>query len=177
MVARETIDRLEGQDARGVANFVLDQFDVDRFQISNLKLNKLLFFAHGFFRSRFGRRLIRNHFEAWENGPVIRVVFDAFKQNGRSPIRNRAEIFDYVEGRALKAELLGLSVDEQTYLHSVIEYYVRYDAGQLVGLTHRPGTPWHRARVTAHDSRLRDRIPDEWIDNYFVENFGGRTAN
>lgn len=177
MLSRHAIDGAEGQDARGVANFVLDNFDAERLQISNLKLNKLLFFAHGFFRSRYGRRLIRNHFEAWENGPVLRVVFDSFKQNGRDPIKNRAFVFDYVTGNHQKIECVGLSDEQETYLRSVIDHYARYDAGQLVGLTHLQGTPWYRARHSIDENRLRDRIPDEWIDQYFVDKFGGRRAN
>lgn len=177
MFERDSIDGSEGQDARGVANFVLDNFDVEKYKISNLKLNKLLFFAHGFFRSHYGQRLIRNHFEAWENGPVLRVVFNSFKQNGRHPIRGRAFIFDYISGIHYEAECTGLTEDKKDYIRSVIAHYVHYDAGRLVGLTHLPGTPWHRAHNSTDDHRLRDRIPDEWIDQYFVDKFGGRRAN
>jgi uncharacterized phage-associated protein len=177
MSSRNDIDGFEGQDARAIANMILDQFDADLLEISNLKMNKLLYFAHGFFRSRFGERLIRNHFEAWENGPVVRVVFDAFKQNGRSPIRNRAFVFDYLVGREVPAREAGLAKHHREYIFSVVDYYSKFNVGQLVGLTHRTDTPWHRARHSCDSGRLRDRIPDEWIDEFFVENFGGRRTN
>jgi uncharacterized phage-associated protein len=42
--------------------------------------------------------LIKNDFEAWENGPVVRVVREAFKRYGKSPITSRAEKFDLDSG-------------------------------------------------------------------------------
>jgi uncharacterized phage-associated protein len=177
MNPRAEIDRLEGQDARGIANFILDLYDPQEFGISNLKINKLIFFLHGFFRSKFDRRLIRNHFEAWDNGPVVRVVFDEFKVNGREPISHKAHIFDHIESKYIEARYDLQSPEEREYLERVLAYYVKFSAGQLVELTHRPGGPWHRARTGDVSARLRDRIPDGWIDDYFVENYGGRKGS
>lgn len=175
---REKIDAKDGEDARGLSNLVLDNFDPEYFQISNLKLNKVLYYMHGFYLARFGSKLIRNHIEAWENGPVVRVVFDAFKQNGRHPIANRALIYDYILDRDDVAQALERPAEERDYLLRIAQYYVKFTAGQLVELTHQPGTPWFRARQPDdEDARFRNRIPDEWISNFFVENFGMKSGN
>ncbi|WP_425417534.1 Panacea domain-containing protein [Oricola indica] len=170
-------DADEGFDAREVANLILDRFNPTEFQITNLKINKLLYFAHGFYRARFGKRLIRNHFEAWENGPVVKVIFDAFKKNGAEPITNSALIYDYLKESHIPAGFEHIPEEDIEYIDNVISYYVKFSARELVGLTHRPGTPWTRARNAERGMRLRDRIPDEWINEFFVENFGSRVGN
>lgn len=175
---REKIDARDGEDARGLSNLILDSFDSEHYEISNLKINKILYFMHGFYHARFGKKLIRNHIEAWDNGPVVRVVFDAFKQNGRRPISNRAIVYDYVLDRENVARALERPPEERDYLLKIAQYYVKFTAGQLVELTHQPGTPWFRARQLNDDqARFRNRIPDDWISNFFVENFGAKSGN
>ena len=44
-------------------------------QITNLKLNKLLYYAQGAFLARTGHPLFHNTMEAWPLGPVIPDVY------------------------------------------------------------------------------------------------------
>src|SRR4051794_25170043 len=78
-------------DARKIANLLLSEFDSKRFDVTNLKLNKILFFLHAFHLVRNSRPLIKNHFEAWEHGPVVRVVYHEFKLFERAPITSLAK--------------------------------------------------------------------------------------
>ncbi len=174
-----SFDRDEGIDGRGIANLILDNFDSQKFAITNLKINKLLFFAHGLHSVRFTTKLIRNHIEAWDNGPVVKVVYDAFKSNGRDWIRDRATTFDYHQNAPTKVSYEALSDEQMRFVIRVTDHYVRLSSSELVAMTHEPGTPWHLAfhEKKGADDRLRNRIPEEWIQHFFVDNFGSRRTN
>jgi uncharacterized phage-associated protein len=57
-------------DPRAVANLLLDLADRDDLAITNLVLQKLLYFAHGHFLIRTRCPLVQGGFEAWTYGPV-----------------------------------------------------------------------------------------------------------
>src|SRR5437763_12881154 len=86
-------------DGRKIANLLLSEFDSTRFDVTNLKLNKVLFYVHAFHLVRRGRPLIKNHFEAWEHGPVVRVVYHEFKAFDNAPITKLARHLDYESRR------------------------------------------------------------------------------
>ena len=48
--------------------------------ISNLKLQKLLYLAQGFFLAIYGEPLFPEHIEAWTHGPVVPEIYRRFKR-------------------------------------------------------------------------------------------------
>ena len=59
--------------------------------ITNLALQKLLYFAHALFLIERKRPLVSGYFEAWEFGPVHPAVYQSFKDARDKPITFRAE--------------------------------------------------------------------------------------
>jgi len=57
-------------DPRSIANFMLDEADRVGVGITNLALQKLLYFAHGIFLNETKGPLVSGYFEAWQYGPV-----------------------------------------------------------------------------------------------------------
>ena len=57
-------------DPRVVANAILAAADAEGTRISHVKLQKLLYLAHGFSLIEHGRPLVNGGFEAWPHGPV-----------------------------------------------------------------------------------------------------------
>ena len=55
-----------------------------------LKLVKLVFLAHGWRLGCKGDPLIREQVEAWKYGPIVRSVYDAFKEYGKRRITKTA---------------------------------------------------------------------------------------
>lgn len=165
---------LVGHDGRSIANFILSAFSAKQFEISNKKINKLIYFAHGHHVARFNKNLIRNYFEAWEHGPVVRVVYDSFKQYRFAPISEPAchvDIFDQVE-RPVSFEQVTL--DEREFIMKVVSHYAQYSAEDLEKLTHRPGTPWAVTRSKQEvEPQFQNRITNQLIREYFISEFGG----
>ena len=54
--------------------------------ITNLKLQKLLYYAQGHYLAEQNTPLFNENFLAWEHGPVIRKIYDKYKTNGAKGI-------------------------------------------------------------------------------------------
>src|SRR5262249_1962754 len=89
--------RAMAYDGRAGANLLLDLADELGLSLTPMALQKIAFFAHGWRLAEKGEPLIRQPFEAWEYGPVLRSVYDAFKRSGGAKIKTRATGFDPVE--------------------------------------------------------------------------------
>jgi uncharacterized phage-associated protein len=160
-------------DGRKIANLLLSEFDPQRFGVSNLKLNKILFYVHGFRLVRQSRPLIKNHFEAWEHGPVVRVVYHEFKAFGSAPITTLARHLDYETGQHDVIRFDDIGSEIRVLITNVAKYYMQFSAAELRDMTHRPGGPWHEVYTSSLESRgIRDRIPNDLIQRYLADEFG-----
>ncbi len=167
-------------DGRKIANLLLSEFDSIRFDLTNLKLNKVLYYVHAFHLVRRGRPIIKNHFEAWEHGPVIRVVYQEFKTFGNAPITKLARYLNYETGREEVIDFADVEAGLREFILSVATHYMQFTASQLREMTHKPGGPWHQVYISSPESRgLRDRIPNDLIQNCFASEIGlgGRSLN
>jgi uncharacterized phage-associated protein len=119
-------------DSAAVADWFVELVAEDSEQdLSNLKLQKLIYLAQSLFLSRFHMPLIDDEFQAWENGPVVKRVYGRFKEFESSPIR-RARL--NVTRRPWPNEV------EET-LSDVWECFGGYSAWKLRQITHEAG-PW-----------------------------------
>lgn len=160
-------------DARKLANLLLDSFDIRTAELSNKKLNKLLYFVHGAGLARLGYPLVRNHFEAWDHGPVIDVVYHAFKQFEWAPIQSRAMAFDYAVGFEKVIDYKDINPSDRDFILRVASYYNKYSADELEEMTHEVDSPWAVVRSTPKiDRGIKDRIPEDLIRSYFVIRLG-----
>lgn len=154
-------------DPRAVANLLLDIADDMDVPVSNLALQKLLYFAHGHHLIRTGTPLVAGAFEAWKNGPVQPAVYHAFKSAGREPIAFRATGRNVMTGE-LRVLPLPRAPSVAQHLRRILEDYGHLSPGLLVGISHAKGGPWAAVRnQAAQGSSLGDRIPDSLIRERF----------
>jgi len=128
-------------DAKALANLLLAWSNERGIEVSNMKLQKLMYFCHADFLVKTRRLLIRQEFEAWEFGPVIPCLYQEFKEFGRKPITGRATRFDPIKCVTEVAEPCNLG----TYEHIVEEsfsLYSRHSAATLSNLSHVENGPW-----------------------------------
>jgi uncharacterized phage-associated protein len=85
-------------DPRSVANLLLDIADAQRRPVTNLALQKLLYFAHAIFLVETSKPLVSGYFEAWQYGPVHPLVYKAFQEAADKPITSRASRMDVLTG-------------------------------------------------------------------------------
>ncbi|MEQ1867576.1 MAG: type II toxin-antitoxin system antitoxin SocA domain-containing protein, partial [Micropepsaceae bacterium] len=90
-----SIDRREPPyDARQIANLFLDIAESKRVTLTNMAVNKLVFFSHAHYLAVRACALVHNPFEAWDHGPVAPAVYAEFRRFGASPITSRATVLD-----------------------------------------------------------------------------------
>ena len=160
--------------ALDVANFFVNLYrNSGNNDITNLKLNKLVYFAQGCYLAKEGTPLFAEDIEAWKYGPVVPSVYTAFQVCGDNVIQNEAGSYT----RSLfTSEILDFLLDIDA------EYGV-YSAYGLVSLTHKPGSPWSLAYkpgmncVISKDSMKQYFSGKDWtgchvnLDNIPVEGY------
>jgi uncharacterized phage-associated protein len=159
----ETIAMAAPFDPRAIANLLLDlaaKEPGEPLAITNLALQKLLYFAHGHFLIRTRKPLVQGYFEAWTYGPVHPAVYRCFKSEGKRPIQMRAAGQNPLTGEARQLSSPEDPEVQKVLLH-VIRSYGGLTAGQLVDITHAPKGPWATVVNKAKTSvALGLRIPD-----------------
>jgi uncharacterized phage-associated protein len=133
---------ITAHDGRAIANFVLDLCDVRGRAITNLALQKIVYFCHVWSLIELNRPLIRHQFEAWEFGPVLPYLYREFKSYDCKPITGRATQIDSADG---ERRVVPYNFDPETdsLLRKIADFYTRLRPHDLVDLSHAQGGPWH----------------------------------
>jgi uncharacterized phage-associated protein len=118
--------------ALDAANYLLtlDAPSPEERETSNLKLQKLLYYAQGIHLARNGAALFSEALQAWVHGPVCPQVYRAFKQHGANPIPADSNF---------RAD--SLSAEERATLDEVFDQYAQFSANHLRNMTHGEA-PW-----------------------------------
>ena len=153
---RGEIMKKEGYSASYVAKWFLNynrliMSESDADLISNLKLQKLLYYAKGCFLAYFDRPLFNEPIVAWEHGPVVESVYQEYKSNRANGI-----VFDDYFNSEFDNE-------EESLLEEVYNTFAKYSAWGLRNMTHQE-TPW----ISTQQSSV---IDNEVIKKYFKENY------
>lgn len=118
--------------AMRVAEYIITKSYENRTPVSNLKLQKLLYFVQGQAIKVYGERAFTESIEAWDYGPVVRSVYLKFRIFGAGPICRAYPI-------------VSLTDETKDLIDEVINRYNGSSAWDLVQLTHVKGTPWSDA--------------------------------
>ncbi len=119
-----------------------------------LQLIKLAYLAHGWHLAFYGEPLFKDNVEAWPYGPVFPHLYNEVKHFGNTPID--PELFADV---AVGVEI---PKNELHVINEVMKIYGNHTVGQLIGITHREGTPWKR-------TALYEVIDNVLIQKHFEE--------
>lgn len=151
--------------SKSVANTILDIAQSDGENLTNMKLQKLLFFSQGWALAYSGKPIVDEQAEAWDYGPVFPCVYHEFKAYGSRPITSRATELDIGSFSLVQVP----PVPDQrarAFLKSVWDVYGKFSAVALSQLTHAVNSPWEEARRANPGMRNTD-IPIESIKSYF----------
>ena len=159
-------------DARAVANYFLDLAERDGKTLDPIKIQKLVYLAHGWSLALTGKPLIVDKVEAWPYGPVIRSLFLAFGDAGNGPIEHYALDVQMVNGRPTSTTPRLDHIHHwsnrrmKDVLDEVWRVYGDFTAIQLSNFTHQPDSPWAQTWRPGADGLV---ISDDVIKSYFSE--------
>jgi len=127
--------------------------------VTNMKLQKLVYIAHGFALALNREGLFNEPVHAFQWGPVIPELYNAIKRFGRNPITEKMPLrpsepsIDLEDGTSTAA----------TIIKMVWSKYGKFTAAQLSTLTHKDGTPWNKTWEKSEYSV----IPNEWTRDHY----------
>ena len=178
-----------GYSAFAVANYFLDLVKKDGVKITPLKIQKLVYIAHGYhlaFTARDnppnGSPLVNDEFaEAWRYGPVFPSLYHHFKRFGGDPITEFAEDIEFSyddDTGKLDTKSITPKIDPNdefpcALLNKIWEVYGEYTGLQLSDITHREGTPWEKTWKRREGFR-NAHILNKDIKEYYQNRIGGQ---
>jgi uncharacterized phage-associated protein len=165
--SRQSENPADGFDPRSVCNLILDEADQARRSISNLALQKLLYFAHGIHLVETTNPLVTGFFEAWQFGPVHPIAYRAFKTAGANPIQFRATIRDPFTQAVIPLQECA-DWDIRSRVSRIIAMYAGMTPGRLVEVSHAAEAPWRFIVSKAQSETIFGlRIPNDVIRSRF----------
>lgn len=124
--------------------------------MTNLRVNKLLYFAQGYSLAKYGKPLFNEQIEAWDHGPVVPSVYHAYKGFGKNVI----------EDTSPQRELF--SDENYNILLNIYSAARSISTKGLVDYTHKKDAPWYDVYYTKNNKG--GIIPQEDIRRYFIKN-------
>lgn len=130
-----------------IANqLLLYSSDIGKEPMTNMKLQKMLYYQQGFHLAYFGTPLFDEEIEAWMYGPVVPMVYEEYKtfgHQGIEPNRDWEFSFDNIIENALFIE--------------VCQVYGAYSAIGLMNMTHNEA-PWKSTPVGEGNIISKDKM-------------------
>jgi uncharacterized phage-associated protein len=145
--------------------------------IDQMKLQKLLFYAHAWHLAYGKGPLFENDFEAWPWGPVIRDVYLQTKSYGRGRVTAPITELSLDDGAASVRAPTGVATAElRDFIKNVWDTLKVYDGIQLSNSTHAPGEPW---TVVSEKQGTANKpfIPNELIRQVFAKKLEKNAEN
>lgn len=152
-----------------VCRHVINYSNEHDYGISNLKLQKILYFIQAYFlRNKkdnspcFGEKI-----EAWDFGPVVPEAYHEYKQYGSGDIPTIESYImfddnDIWNSKRVEFEDTIIADEDKVLIDKVIDKFADYSATDLVSLTHRQ-SPW----IDAYAPYQNNEITINAIKEYF----------
>ena len=161
-------------NASAVTNTILETCKVPDIEVTNLLLQKLLYFCSGVYYARTGQKLFEDKIEAWPRGGVVPSIYHEFKHYDKRPITEYA-LYCTPENESVGGEILFLKdCDDKRYkttsglVNIIKKYYGGNLANKLVEQNHKPEDPWSRF-IGTEDREIKFEEKDkEYFKNYLI---------
>ena len=135
-----------------VAEYIIMRCNQMDKNISNLKLQKVLYFVQAEFLVAKDQPCFSERIEAWDFGPVVPSVYQKYKVYGSANIPFMGEDCSHL-----------FSIEDKTLVDGIVDQCAKYSASTLVQITHLQA-PWQNAYGARNNV-----ITPESINRFFKE--------
>ena len=143
-----------------VCRHIINYSNEHDYGISNLKLQKVLYFAQAYFLLEMNGRTacFDAKIEAWDFGPVVPEAYREYKQYGSGDIPTIESYIvfdenDICNSRRVEFEDTAITDEDKVLIEKVVDKFADYSATDLVSLTHRQ-SPWIDAYVPYQNNEI-----------------------
>lgn len=132
-------------DALDVAQYAIGYEASQRRSVSNLRLQKLLYFIQAQFLVSNKTPCFHDDIEAWDFGPVVPRVYHEYKVFGSSSIPV-----------PIRTGNCGILPDDRALINRMLDNCARYSTTALVSMTHNQ-KPWRDAYRRRFDNTITNQ--------------------
>lgn len=115
--------------------------------MSNMKLQKMLYYEQGYHLAAFGTPLFEEDVEAWMYGPVVPCVYEHFKEYGAGGLLPERD------------NSICLEEEEEDLFNNVFDAYMDFSAYGLMRKTHSK-TPWKTTPASVDSVISKNKMKD-----------------
>lgn len=152
-----------------VSRYIINYSNTNDYGISNLKLQKILYFVQAYFltNSQDNEPCFGETIEAWDFGPVVPKAYHEYKQYGSGDIPIITSYINFDEediwdSQRMQYDDSNICENDKTLIKAVVDKFSSYSATDLVTITHKQ-SPWKDAYVPY----LNNTITNNAIRAYF----------
>lgn len=149
-----------------VARYIINYSNEHQQMITNLKLQKILYFVQADFLVNKDEPCFEESIEAWDFGPVVPDVYHEYKKYGSRALPSIKEYIDF-RGNIWDSKVRNydkniICVKDREMINEMVDSCSEYSAGALVEITHNQA-PW----LEAYRSGWNNVIENDNIKKFF----------
>jgi uncharacterized phage-associated protein len=133
--------------AENVADFLLSLCQPEIGDtMTNLKMQKLLYYAQGFHLALYDTPLFSEKIKAWQYGPVVEEIYEEYDEYGQNPIPQPKRVNTSM-----------FNPDQINFLKEIYEVYGQFSALRLMQMAHQepPWTTTVKGGIISHEKMKR----------------------
>ncbi|MPM52437.1 hypothetical protein SDC9_99196 [bioreactor metagenome] len=115
-------------NVKDIAAYIVNYSIDNKKYISNLKLQKLLYYVQAYFAVQKNIPCFNEDIEHWRHGPVVREVYSEYKSYFNDDITEKRSVADIEE-------------NDKLLINEVVDSYYKYGPWDMVRKTHKE-EPW-----------------------------------
>lgn len=158
-------------DALDIANYIVNYSIECDCPVSNLKLQKLLYYVQAASLVKTGSSIFNDNISAWRYGPVVESVYHNFKVYVNKPIDERIitkfVFFDFMATKEYDPKKI-IKKNDRMLIENIVDSYRDKSAMYMVRKTHSED-PWKNAFRAGEDY-----IKTEDMRKYYSTEMGER---
>lgn len=157
-------------EALAVANEFIRRAQIDSIaDVSQMKLQKLVYLAHGFYLANYEKPLIVEPVQAWKFGPVVPTLYRELREFGSTSISHQVSRSEqgFWDEEVLAPSVPSADTLDHAIIDGVWENYKHLSAVELSQITHEPDTPWSRVTENGQHQPSNMTIKNDIIQECF----------
>ena len=137
-----------------VAEYIIGYCNEKKKTISNLKLQKVLYFVQAQFLVNHGQACFEEEIEAWDFGPVVPSVYHKYKIFGSTFI-------------PIPSNTFGIDINDydKSDINAMVDACSEYSATELVNITHNQD-PWKKTYRQYERKVISNELIREFFSKY-----------
>lgn len=151
-----------------VSRYIINYSNKKDYGISNLKLQKILYFVQAYFLIQTCSPCFKEKIEAWDFGPVVPKAYCEYKQYGCSDIPTTKSFImidkdNIWNSKRVEFKEIAILDDDKSLIDKVVDKFSEYSATDLVELSQHQ-TPWIDA-ISSQNNEITNKSIFEYFNS------------